>query len=117
MIFDDEYELLLAAFQHLPLFFVCFAGLIFALATWRRHPAASALAFAGTTVFLAAAALYVVWEYYLLPSGFIDAFPEDFDLLVFWGAPVLQACGLALVLTAVFVGRAAPAHRRPLDDA
>lgn len=91
-----------------PVMLVVLAGLIFAIARWRRHPKVSALAVAGLLVFqfqsIAFASLY-----YFLPRlatrGWTWAAIDNLSIVVDVCHDIFFSVAIALLAVATFSGR------------
>lgn len=95
-----------------PVMLVVLAGLIFAIARWRRHPKVSALAVAGLLVFQFQSIGFSTLFYFLprlATRGWTWAAIDNLSIVVDVCHEIFFAVALALLAAAVFSGRKQPA--------
>jgi hypothetical protein len=92
----------------LPLLVVYLAGLVLTVILWDRQPRASLLVMLGLVLMLATSLLGTCLFSWLVHGDMEHERRGGLLTLVGFGRTLLHACGLCLVLAAVFVGRSRP---------
>jgi hypothetical protein len=108
----------MATVDSLPILFILLAGqtlylaaIVFALATWKKHPRVSAVTASACALAFAASLLPLAYQ--LLAGLGID---RSTYLLLTNAASFFRLIALSLLLVAVFIDRGEPRRKPPMPD-
>ncbi len=102
-------DFLIALTWGAPTYLTLFAGIVFVLARWERHPAASLLAAAGFGWMILVSVGETAFRNLVAPDLFANRPPLDVEeTLCYLTFSALEALGLVGVILAVVVGRRPP---------